>query len=143
MICLNTENISSLDIFFCLFVYCLFIVWFVIWMCRKLFREDKATALWPTVLFSYNNIRIFYPYRGGITYFKCIEINKVSLSKHRVSFELGHVFAGPSVPVFGNQNMVTLGNGILAQFTTSASSEKNPTCFTIVYSQRYSLNSIH
>jgi len=36
------------------------------------------------VLFSYNN---FYPYRGGITYFKCIEINKVYLSKLRVSFE--------------------------------------------------------
>jgi len=49
---------------------------------------------------SYNNITIFYPYRGGITYFKCIEINKVSLSKLRVSFELAHVFAGPSVLVF-------------------------------------------
>jgi len=29
------------------------------------------------VLFSFNNITIFYPYRGGITYFKCIEINNV------------------------------------------------------------------
>jgi len=28
------------------------------------------------VLFSYNNITIFYSNRGGITYFKCIEINK-------------------------------------------------------------------
>jgi len=60
------------------------------------------------VLFSYNNITIFYPYRGGITYFECIEINKVSLSKLRVSFELAHVFTGPSVLVFGKQNMVTL-----------------------------------
>jgi len=30
------------------------------------------------------------------------------LSKLHVSFELAHVFAGPSVLVFGNQNMVTL-----------------------------------
>jgi len=30
------------------------------------------------------------------------------LSKLRVSFELAHVFAGPSVLVFGSQNMVTL-----------------------------------
>jgi len=67
---------------------------------------------WPTVLCSQDmssfHITIFYPYRGGITYFKCIEINKVSLSKLRVSFELAHVFAGPSVLIFGNQNMVTL-----------------------------------
>jgi len=54
------------------------------------------------------HITIFYPYRGGITYFKCTEINKVSLSKLQVSFELAHVFAGPGVLVFGNQNMVTL-----------------------------------
>jgi len=32
------------------------------------------------------------------------------LSKLRVSFELAHVFAGPSVLAFGNQNMVTLPN---------------------------------
>jgi len=30
------------------------------------------------------------------------------LSKLQVSFELAHVFAGPSVLVFGNQNMLTL-----------------------------------
>jgi len=30
------------------------------------------------------------------------------LSKLRVSLEMAHVFAGPSVLVFGNQNMVTL-----------------------------------
>ncbi len=38
-------------------------------------------------------------------YFKCIDINKASLSKRQVSFD------GPmalSVLVFGNQNMVTL-----------------------------------
>jgi len=50
---------------------------------------------------------------GSPTYFKCIEINKVSLSKLRVSFELAHVFAGPSVLGFGNQNMVTLFKHIL------------------------------
>jgi len=49
---------------------------------------------------------IFYPYRGGIAYFKCIEMNKAFLSKLRVSFE--YLFAGQSVLVFGNQNMVTL-----------------------------------
>jgi len=31
---------------------------------------------------------MFYPYRGGITYFKCIEINKVSLSKLRDEYHL-------------------------------------------------------
>jgi len=55
------------------------------------------------------NITIFYPYRGGIANFKCIDINKASLSKLRVSFE--YLFAGPSVLVFGNHNMVTLNNG--------------------------------
>jgi len=32
-------------------------------------------------------ITMFYLYRGGIAYFKCIEINKASLSKLRVSLE--------------------------------------------------------
>jgi len=78
------------------------------------YREGRVTncPVFPHVLFSYNNITIFHPYRGGITYFKCIEINKVSLCKLRVSFELAHVFAGPSVLVFGNQNMVTLREGV-------------------------------
>jgi len=44
--------------------------------------------------------------KKNIAYFKGIEINKASLSKLRVSFE--HLFAGLSVLVFGNQNMVSL-----------------------------------
>jgi len=51
-------------------------------------RGDQNCPVFPgQVLFSNNNIKIFSPFRGGITYFKCIEINKVSLSKLRVSFE--------------------------------------------------------
>jgi len=49
------------------------------------------------------NIKKFYPYRG-IAYFKCVEINKASLSK--LSFQ--YLFAGPSVLVFDNQNMVAI-----------------------------------
>jgi len=79
-----------------IFLYCIYI------------RVTNCPVFPGHVLFSYNNITIFYPYRGGKTYFKCIEINEISLSKLRVSFELAHVFAGPSVLVFGNQNMVTL-----------------------------------
>jgi len=39
------------------------------------------------------NITSLYPYRGGIAYFKCIEINKAFLNKHGVSFV--YLFAGP------------------------------------------------
>jgi len=53
---------------------------------------------WETSEYVSCNITIFYPYGGGIAYFKCIEINKAYLSKLRVSFE----FAGPSVLVLGN-----------------------------------------
>jgi len=35
------------------------------------------------------------------------------MSKLRVSFELAHVFVGPSFLVFGNQNMVTLTYAML------------------------------
>jgi len=38
-----------------------------------------------------------------MAYFKCIEINKASLSKLRVSFD--YLFPGPCFLVFGNQNM--------------------------------------
>jgi len=50
-------------------------------------RVNNCPVFPGQVLFSNKNITIFYPYRGDITYFKCIEINKVSLSKLRVSFE--------------------------------------------------------
>jgi len=43
----------------------------------------------------------FYPYRGSISYFKCIEM-KASLN---FKYHLSVCF--PSVLVFGNQNMVT------------------------------------
>jgi len=48
---------------------------------------DERGVFPGQVLFSNNNIKMFSPFRGGITYFKCIEIIKVSLSKLRVSFE--------------------------------------------------------
>jgi len=72
------------------------------------------------------NITIFYPDRG-IAYFKCIEINKASLSKLRVSFE--YLFAGPSVLVFGNQNMVILPT-MLCQ---KKKKKKHPTMLFLSY----------